>query len=125
MTFAAATSKSSKSQPRATQCWPDAAEVQTAGWDLDVDLGDYRTATGDPIHLPLPDLRRQGDIINLSALMAYLRLYQDPDDGAVQPPAAGECLVRGEALACMCCGAPASLDEVGFCVACAKVAEPA
>ncbi|MFA7281718.1 MAG: hypothetical protein WC100_16655 [Sterolibacterium sp.] len=103
---------------------PDAAEVQTASWDLDVDLGDCCATTVQAVRIPVPDMQQQVDIIHLSAVMAYLRLYQHPGDDVEQIPAMSGFSMRDDALHCVCCGALASVDEVGFCTACVEVAEP-
>jgi hypothetical protein len=124
MGVAAAARKYSKSQTRDFKCMPDAAEVQTASWDLDVDLGDFCATTVQAVRIPVPDIQLQFDIINLSAVMAYLRLYQHPGEDVEQVPAMSGFLVRDDALHCVCCGALASVDEVGFCTACVEVAEP-
>lgn len=124
MGVAAAARKYSKSQPRDFKCMPDAAEVQTASWDLDVDLGDCCATTDQAVRFPVPDMQQQFDIINLSAVMAYLRLYQHPGDDLEQVLAMSGFLVRDDALHCVCCGALDSVDEVGFCAACVEVSEP-
>jgi len=124
MGVAAAARKYSKPQTRIIKLMPEAAEVQTAGWDLDVDLGDCRAMADHAIHVPVPNLQQQV-IINLSAMMAYLRLYQHPEEDTLQDSATSTLLARDNALCCVCCGASASVDAVGFCLACAEAAEPA
>lgn len=124
MSVVSAARKYNSLQTQIIKLIPDAAEVQTAGWNNDGHSDDSGAKTGYPAVAPVPNLNHQKVIINFSAMMAYLRLYQMPDETTPQESAVSAFLMQEDSAQCVCCGHAASVDEVGFCDACMTVAEP-
>jgi len=120
MSVVSAARKYTSLQTQATKRMSDAAEVQTAGWDNDVDLGDGGV---NAAQATIFELNHQKIIVNFSAMMAYLRLYQMPDDEVPEEYPATTMLIQEGSTQCVCCGLVSGIDEVGFCAACVKAAE--
>ena len=106
-------------QTNAIEHFPVAAEVQTAAWENDVDLG-REQAVPASIH----QLKRKKINIDAAAFSAYLRLDLDPDTEPLQELSATTAEASAESAQCVCCGMASRIDEVGFCAACVKAAEP-
>jgi len=69
---------------------PDAAEVQTADWS--------KKGSSDDSAAPVLDLSHQKIIINFSAMMAYLRLYQMPNEATLRESAVSAVSVREDSI---------------------------
>lgn len=116
MSVASAARKHNSLQAQIIELIPEAAEVQTAGRN-------QKGNSGDGV-APVLNLSHQKIIINFSAMMAYLRLYQMADEATARESAASAFCLQEDSTQCVCCGHAASVDEVGFCDACMTAAEP-
>ena len=115
MSVVSAARKYNSLQTQIIELIPDAAEVQTAGRD-------EKGNSGDTV-APVLNLSHQKIIINFSAMMAYLRLYQMPEEATPQESSVSVFPVQQDSIQCVCCGHAAGVDEVGFCDACMTAAE--
>ncbi|MCX7169642.1 MAG: hypothetical protein NTY41_04945 [Proteobacteria bacterium] len=116
MSVASAARKHNSLQAQNIELIPEAAEVQAGGWS--------EKGNSDNGVAPVPNLNHQKIIINFSAMMDYLRLYQMPDGATPRQSAVPAFPAQEDSIPCVCCGHAARVDEIGFCNACMTAAEP-